>query len=691
MKQLLRLKTGSTLSWRLLAIGVLLVPAFGFNAPVHAQNLDCSGSQRVEQSFANGAKWSLCWENRSREGIIYSDIHYSPPGGAAIQILAQAGLAQIHVPYDDDGARFHDVSDYGLGDETHLNNLTSGDCPGGSLLSLGGKNMVCRKFVTEGPAWLSESQGRTSQSLRLFSVSHVGAYNYIPEWRFFDDGTIEPSIGATGRLQRRGNNSDHGWFIRNGGGSDAYGISHMHNYFWRLDFDLGEDGNNERIEELTAQLQSGNRQRRVEISQITQEQARSVEPQTMRFWRIRDNSLVNAAGTPISVDILPIETGHHGAAPTYENFVNNDIYFTRFRACERFASHNPFDSSGGCMANDDVTDFVNGEGLVNQDLVVWFGLSFHHVPRDEDEPYMHSHWNRFRIQPRDLYVSLEGPDDDPDPATPVCGQPQFDTETDKAIFFWRSCTNPAEWHTLVTAAGTGVDNHIGEIYTANRFSGITKLSLESSDTADLLDTTTLGYNLRTIAPWKDEFMFTVNGNADICVNTRRTPDSARVYVGGNRVPVTAALFNPRTLEACTPPDSGNSPRCGRPSIDRSSDRGVFVWQDCSTNNWHLFESAASSDTVSDVYVGNFQASGGINDARPISLEDSDTLTFSGNRVDFNIRTVRPWSDEIFIESGGGSICVNFTSRPAGVVTYVGRDRLQTPLSRFDPTTLAACQ
>lgn len=676
---------------RLAAVALLLLCVSGLHNGAQAQNLDCSGAQRVEQSFANGAKWSLCWDNRSREGIIYSDIHYSPPGGSAIQILAQAGLGQIHVPYDDDGARFHDVSDYGLGDDTHLNNLTSGDCPGGTLLALAGKNMVCRKFVTEGPAWLSESEGRASQSLRLYSVSHVGAYNYIPEWRFFDDGTIEPSIGATGRLQRRGSNSDHGWFIRSGGGSDAYGISHMHNYFWRLDFDLGENGTNERVEELTAQLQAGNSQRRVQVTQISQEQARSVEPQTMRFWRIRDNSLVNSAGRAISVDILPIETGHHAAAPSYENFTNNDIYFTRYRGCERFASHNPFDSSGGCAPNQDVTDFVNGEGLVNQDLVVWFGLSFHHVPRDEDEPFMHSHWNRFRIQPRDLYVSLEGPVDTPNPTTPVCGQPNYNAETDKAIFFWRSCSNPNEWHTLVTAAGTGVDNHVGEIYTSTGFSGITALSLESSDTAALLDSTTLGYNLRTISPWKDEFMFTVSGNADVCINRLRSPGSAKVYVGGNRVPVTASLFNPRTLAACTPPNPGNSPRCGRPSIDPSTDRGIFVWQDCSTNNWHLLEAAGSSELVSDVYSGTFQSSAGITNATPVGLEDSDTLTFSGNRVDFNIRTVRPWTDEILIQTGGGSNCVNFTSRPAGAVTFVGRDRLQTAANRFDPATLGACQ
>ena len=46
--------------------------------------------------------------------------------------------------------------------------------------------------------------------------------------------------------------------------------------------------------------------------------------------------------------------------------------------------------------------FANGESLTNQDLVVWYGASFNHLPRDEDENHMHPHWTGFSIIPRDL-------------------------------------------------------------------------------------------------------------------------------------------------------------------------------------------------------------------------------------------------------------------------------------------------
>ena len=42
------------------------------------------------------------------------------------------------------------------------------------------------------------------------------------------------------------------------------------------------------------------------------------------------------------------------------------------------------------------------ESLNNQDLVVWYGATFNHLPRDEDENHMHPHWTGFSIIPRDM-------------------------------------------------------------------------------------------------------------------------------------------------------------------------------------------------------------------------------------------------------------------------------------------------
>jgi len=56
-------------------------------------------------------------------------------------------------------------------------------------------------------------------------------------------------------------------------------------------------------------------------------------------------------------------------------------------------------SDGSCGA--DVTDFVNGESIDGGDVVVWYGISYHYLPRSEDDPYMPVHWDSFNLIPRD--------------------------------------------------------------------------------------------------------------------------------------------------------------------------------------------------------------------------------------------------------------------------------------------------
>ena len=107
-----------------------------------AAALECSAQFQIQQSFANGAEWEMCFEEQQREGIVLRDITYTSPGGVKRRVLYQANLAQIHVPYDDDGARFHDVSDFGLGG-ARLNDLTPADCPTGTLVRNGTKDVMC--------------------------------------------------------------------------------------------------------------------------------------------------------------------------------------------------------------------------------------------------------------------------------------------------------------------------------------------------------------------------------------------------------------------------------------------------------------------------------------------------------------------------------------------------------------------
>jgi Cu2+-containing amine oxidase len=368
----------------------------------------CSGVNLIDQTLANGARWQFCWAHHNEAGIVLSDVFFSAPSVAEQMILGEVSLAQIHVPYDDDGARFHDITDYGAGG-TRLNDLAAADCPGGTRLKLSGKNMVCWTIKPRGAAYDKIGAQQQGTQLEVFSVSHIGNYNYIPVYRFADDGSIEFRMGATGSLQRYSSNpaeSVHGWPL--GPAATPIGLSHVHNYFYRLDFDLGATTGDDIFERIDTTADGTAATRAKTITAYTNEGSDVIAPNSLREWRVRDASITNAAGHPISYELVPLESGHRDVGPAFEPFTHDDIFVTKYKNDERYASHN--DGPIPSAPNENLTEFyAPAESIAGgADLVVWYGLTFHHIPRDEDEDKMDAHWNGFRIEPRD-WSSLPEP------------------------------------------------------------------------------------------------------------------------------------------------------------------------------------------------------------------------------------------------------------------------------------------
>jgi len=357
----------------------------------------CSDQFYIEATLPNESKWDLCWEHRDRDGIVYHHVFYTPKNGSRTQILYKASIAQIHVPYDDNIARYHDVTDYGIGG-SNMQDLASSECPNGTLKKFNEKNVICQQIEKGHIAHHADSGKKHGNALSLFSISKISAYHYLPQWRFFDDGTIQPSMGATGALQRFGSGvTDHGWQVN----SNRTGIAHLHNFFWRLDFDLGESGTDDYVEEFNFPLSSGKRVR--SVTKFSSEKAREVNPSTLRSWRVVDGSTVNNNGHKKSYEIRLDESGHKDKGPSNEPYTHNDFFVTKSKDCEKYASHNRRVTSNDCKKN--LAEFVDGENLIGQDIIVWVGLTFYHMPRIEDAPHMDAHWNHFDIVPRDWHAN----------------------------------------------------------------------------------------------------------------------------------------------------------------------------------------------------------------------------------------------------------------------------------------------
>ncbi|MGW2963090.1 copper amine oxidase [Streptomyces sp. NPDC001220] len=371
---------------------------------------DCSAAYRIEQKLSTGTTWRMCWRYDSKAGLVLEHISYQPKGESApIKVLSSARLGQIDVPYDDGSVEYDDLTGFGFAQG--LVPLDAAECPGGTIKTVKvpdawdpahpNVNGLCTTTRSRGHAYRMQADTgnrvfqQQGKDLLVYTVNKVGWYEYMTEWRFQDDGTINMNIGATGSLSPGDYDAGdgRGWPI--GKGAHAYATSHSHNVFWKLDFDL--DGSSKsRIEQYDSVVSApahgqeapSNKTTR---TNVTKELAGDYK--NMRWWRVVSTAGKNKDGHARSYEIVP------GASNKYlgHGFTKHDVYFTQYDKCELFASNNPGCANGHPKT---VDQWVNGQTLTNP--VVWVNVGFHHIARDEDQQPMPVHWQGFSIAPRDV-------------------------------------------------------------------------------------------------------------------------------------------------------------------------------------------------------------------------------------------------------------------------------------------------
>ena len=387
-----------------------------------AASPSCPDEYRITVDFDNGAGWDFCWESKRRENIVLSDIYYKGSDGSTTRVISSLRLAQLHVTYDDSNITYNDVTQFGLGGG-YIAALDASECPEGELVDIGGKPGMCKRITRGDDAFRTTVESRLTEALTLFSVSQVGAYSYLVSWKFTDDGSISPSVGAAGALQRSSADAQSPYGRELEGVKDKSWLSHTHNYYWRVDFDLGESAADDRVTEVSYLSDADGRRAR-QLERLTEETARSVAPNSMLSWYITDGANDDADEVTRVKGYLiePLHYGHKLVRTAIEPFTEFDFFVTRQNDCERFVSEN---SKYHPECGDDILQYVNAESLVDEDIVVWHRVSFHHVPRNEDRNHMHSHWDGFVMQARNLSSGTPGHSGFIDNAVPVVNAPQF--------------------------------------------------------------------------------------------------------------------------------------------------------------------------------------------------------------------------------------------------------------------------
>ena len=639
----------------LLKLALLSALLWGFSPAQAAEH--CDDAYSIDRTLANGSRWDMCWTHNNNHGIRYHHIYYTPKNGTRRMVLMDASVAQIHVPYDDNGARYHDVSDYGLGGG-YLRDMVSAECPGGTMHRYGTKDAVCSQVQEKGAAYRVSTNVAASEALKIFSISKVGAYVYIPQWLFYDDGRIEPSILATGSLQRFGNSSaaQHGWLMS---GSGNIGLSHMHNYFWRLDFDLNGTASNDVVQEINYTASGGQRQR--SVTTFNNEVARSISPSTQRSWIVRDNSERNAKNHLMGYEVRLDEAGHREIGPSNEQFTYNDFYVTRAKSCEQIASHN---QRVNTCSTDSLDQFANGESLGGQDLVTWVGISFYHMPRSEDAPKMDIHSNKFQIIPRDWH--------DKNPLVTI--------QTEALVANEDAATTPAgQAITLdVLANDTGTGISINELNDpAHGTAVVSNGKVVYTPDAGYAGTEVFWYSIKDVsgAVYGTKITMTVTG-VDTGAYPVATPDTATTPAGQS---VSIDIFANDTGAGLTIIDINSSSYNGG-SIVMSGNLAVYTPRSGYAGDdtfWYAFSdsqgrtnSTSVTVTVTGVDAGAFPS--GVADA--VSTVKNTTATFDVLANDIGSNLTLTESNQWSLLGGSVSIVNNkivYTPK----ADFVGEDKL----------------
>ncbi|MFN0110364.1 MAG: hypothetical protein ACKVZH_16025 [Blastocatellia bacterium] len=180
-------------------------------------------------------------------------------------------------------------------------------------------------------------QNPVNNEVTIVSELEAGWYRYISRWEFSPAGVIRARFGFDGV-----NNS----CVCNG---------HNHHAYWRLDFDTGTAGRNRFTQYDTRSF----------FTPLLTETKRYRDFIRGRYWTVENLA---------SGELITVQPGaNDGIADTY---ARGDAWFLRYRSTELDDGQN---STGGSNTAANLDNFVNGESINEQDVVMWYAGHFYHV------------------------------------------------------------------------------------------------------------------------------------------------------------------------------------------------------------------------------------------------------------------------------------------------------------------------
>lgn len=390
---------------------------------------------QINDGEVSWQNWHFRFRLDSRVGPIVNLVSIDD-GGKRRSILYEGMLSELFVPYMDPTLGWSTRSFIDAGEfypSGVLQTLRDGlDCPANAVyfdgLSSNEKgypifksHQAClfERFSGE-IAWrhgdAPDVWGRPARTLVLRSAAVIGNYDYLLDWRFEQDGSIRVAVGATGIIETRQVNQEkstghthdsveqYGQLVA----KNTLGVDHDHFFSFRLDLDVDGPQNSFLIHRLVRKdLPTDSPRKSIWVSE-PHVAARETDAMMNIFldkpsmWMFINPNVWGPLGHPTGYEIMPGVTAASILSPAdgvqkVGAFSEHQLWVTPYRPNELYAAGTYPNSSAG---DDGLATWTQqNRPIENTDIVAWYTIGFHHVPREEDWPVMPTMWHDFVIRP----------------------------------------------------------------------------------------------------------------------------------------------------------------------------------------------------------------------------------------------------------------------------------------------------
>jgi primary-amine oxidase len=396
-------------------------------APLEVTQPDGAGFT-LDGTFLSWQNWQLRLGFNHREGLVLHQVAFRDAGRLR-PVAHRLSFAEMVVPYRDASPDHYrrtafDIGEWGLGFMT--TSLALGcDCLGeityldavihdshGQPQTI--RNAICVHEEDSGVLWkhVDERAGAEVRRQRRLVVSFhvtVANYEYLVYWRFYQDGSIECEVRATGVMVTShtaapGSRPDNGTIVDHG----IYAPFHQHFIVARLDLDIDGADNTVYVTDSRPAAPGDDDPYALGLTVAsvplrTEAQGKQdYDWSTQRGWKVVNDNVTNGLGTPVGYKLIPAATFPpllDQASPAFQRAqaIGHTLWVTPYREDERWPCGD-FPVQAERDTGLPVWTEAN-RNIENTDVVLWYVFGIHHITRPEDWPVMPSDIASFWLKP----------------------------------------------------------------------------------------------------------------------------------------------------------------------------------------------------------------------------------------------------------------------------------------------------